>query len=73
MNRDIYMLGAQSGDAPGPFSLDRGAPFEREAELDEEVDGGIEVLDHDADVVHSFDCHDASLAFSGLRCWGLAC
>src|SRR5690606_298448 len=47
----------QSGDALRPVSLDRGAPFELEAELGEELDGGVEVFHDDADVVHPFDGH----------------
>jgi hypothetical protein len=48
---------SQSGDAICPVSLDRGAPFELEAQLGEELDGGIDVFYHDADVVHPLDCH----------------
>src|SRR6185503_19440479 len=39
---DLDALEAQSGDAPGPVSFDRGSPFECEAKLDEKSDGGIE-------------------------------
>src|SRR5690606_26461251 len=48
---------AQPGDALRPLPLDRGAPHEVEAELGEEIDRGIQVLDHDADVVHPLDAH----------------
>src|SRR5688572_29828100 len=53
---------AQSGDAICPVSFDWGAPLELEAELGEELDGGIEVFHHDAYVVHALDRHDDSPA-----------
>jgi hypothetical protein len=46
-------LVAQSGDAPGPFSFDRGSPFELQAKLGEKRDGLIDGFNHDADIVHS--------------------
>ena len=52
---------AQPGDAIGPIPFDWGAPLEFEAKFGEELDGGINVFDHDADVVHPLDCHQASL------------
>src|SRR6266511_3566526 len=48
---DLDALEAQSGDAPGPVSFNRGSPFECEAKLGEKSDGGIEGFYHDADVV----------------------
>src|SRR5512135_3930583 len=54
---DLDALGAQSGDAPGPFAFDRGAPFELEAKLREKRDGGIEGFYHDADIVHPLKSH----------------
>jgi hypothetical protein len=48
---------AQPSDAICPVSFDRGAPFELETKLGEELDGGIDVFHHDADVVHSLDRH----------------
>src|ERR1700752_1132953 len=50
------------GHALGPFSLHGSAPLQLETEFGEELDGGIEVFHHDADVVHAFDRHDVSLA-----------
>jgi hypothetical protein len=50
---DLDALSAQSGDAPCPFSLDRGSPFELQAKLVEKRDGLIEGFYHDADIVHS--------------------
>jgi hypothetical protein len=54
-------LVAQSSDAPCPRSFHHGSPFELEAELAEELDRRVEVLDDDADVVHPFECHVPNL------------
>ena len=59
---DLDALAAHSGDAAGPFAFDGHAPFEGQAEFGIELNGRIEVFDHDADVVHTLDCHDVSLA-----------
>src|SRR5438105_3223697 len=59
-NLDAHV--AQSSDAICPVSFDWGAPFELEAKFGEEVNGGVEVFYHDADVVHALDRHDVSLA-----------
>ena len=40
---DLDPLRAEPGDTPGPFSFDQGSPFQPEAKLGEELDGGIEV------------------------------
>src|SRR5690606_23217698 len=58
---DFDALAAQSGDTAGPIAFDGHAAFEGKAEFGEELNGGIEVFHHDADVVHSLDCHDVSL------------
>lgn len=52
---------AQSSHTPGPFSFDRGPPFELEAELLKEFNRCREVVNDDPHVVHSFDCHGLSL------------
>src|SRR5262249_37408027 len=52
----------QSSYAIRPVSFDWGAPLEVEAKLGEELNGGIDVFYHDADVVHTLDGHDVSLA-----------
>ncbi len=44
------------------FAFDGHASFEGKAEFGEELNGGIDVFHHDADVVHSLDCHNVSLA-----------
>ncbi len=49
---DLDALIAQSGDAPGPFAFDHGAPLNRQAKLGEEGDGVVEGFDDDADIVH---------------------
>ena len=59
---DLDALAVHSSDAAGPFAFDGHAAFEGEAELGEELDGGIEVFDHDADIVHPLDRHDVSWA-----------
>src|SRR5512147_1099099 len=53
---------AQSGDAICPVSFNCGTPLEIETKFGEELNGGIDVCHHDADVVHTHDCHDVSLA-----------
>src|SRR6185503_20100623 len=59
-NLDAHV--AQSSDAICPGSFDGGAPLELEAKLGEELNGGVDVFYHDADVVHTLDRHDVSLA-----------
>ena len=59
---DLDALAAHSGDAAGPFAFDRHAAFEGKAEFGEKLNGSIDVLDHNADVVHTLDCQDVSLA-----------
>ncbi len=54
----------QSSDAICPVSFDWGAPFELETKFGEELNGGIDVLNDDADVVHSLDSHDVSLTLN---------
>jgi hypothetical protein len=55
---------AHSDDTAGPFAFDGHAAFEGKAELNEELNGGINVFHHDADIVHTLDCHDVSC----IRC-----
>src|SRR2546422_9730447 len=62
-NLDAHV--AQSSDAICPVSFDWGAPLELEAEFGEELNGGVDVFYHDADVVHTLDRHDVSLASNG--------
>src|SRR5690606_16971695 len=50
-HRDLDPLVAQAGDPPRPLALDDVPPLELEAELLEEPDRRVEVLDDDADVV----------------------
>src|SRR6266700_697140 len=59
-NLDAHV--AQSSDAICPVSFDWGAPLELEAKFGEELNGGVDVFYHDADVVHTLDRHDVSLA-----------
>src|SRR5688572_16435248 len=61
----------QPSDAVCPVSFDWGAPLELEAEFGEELNGGINVFDNDADVVHALDRHDVSLAPNGSALTGV--
>src|SRR5574341_2215068 len=53
---------AQAGDAICPVSFNCGTPLEIETKFGEELNGGIDVFHYDADVVHTHDRHDVSLA-----------
>src|SRR6184192_2659530 len=59
---NFYAHVAQSSDAICPVSFDWGATLELEAKFGEELNGGVDVFYHDADVVHTLDRHDVSLA-----------
>jgi hypothetical protein len=58
---NLDALIAQSSDASGPFSFDRGPPFEIEAELVKEINRRSEVIDDDPYVVHPFERHGSNL------------
>src|ERR1700738_5238891 len=58
---NLDALIAQSSDTSGPFSFDRGPPFELEAELAKEFNRPSEVIDDDSYVVHSFELHVSNL------------
>jgi len=60
-HRNLDALIAKSRDTSGPFSFERGPPFEIKAELAKEVDGRFEVIDDDAYVVHPFERHLCNL------------
>src|SRR5882672_5576628 len=64
---NLYAHVAQSSDATCPVSFDWGAPLEREAKFAEELNGGVDVFYHDADVVHTPDRHDVSPVICPLR------
>jgi hypothetical protein len=59
---DFDALPTHSGDSSGPFAFDGHAAFEGKAKFGEERNGSINVFYHDADVVHTLDCHDVSFA-----------
>src|SRR6266480_3449792 len=65
---DLDALVAQSSDAPRPLSFHHRSPFELETELAKELDRRCEVVDDDADVVHSFKCHGPNLHFVVCLC-----
>src|SRR5262249_26820553 len=54
---NLNALIAQPSNTSGPFSFDRGPPFEIEAELAKEFDRRCEVIDDDSYVVHSSKRH----------------
>ena len=58
---NLDALIAQSSDTSGPFSFDRGLPFELEADLAKEINRSSEVIDDDSYVVHSFERHASNL------------
>src|SRR5262245_5609108 len=63
-NLDAHV--AQPSDAICPVSFDWGAPLELETKFGEELNRGINVFHHDADVIHTLDRHDVSLASNDL-------
>src|SRR4029077_7018542 len=54
---NLDALIAQSSDTSGPFSFDRGPPFELEGELAKEINRRCKVIDDDSYVVHPFERH----------------
>lgn len=54
---NLDVLIAQPSDTSGPFSFDRGPPFELKAELEKESNRLFEVIDDDAYVVHTSERH----------------
>ena len=58
---DVASDAVEPDDAVHPRSLDRRLALQLQAELDEERDRSLEVVDDDADVVHPQDRHRPSL------------
>ena len=58
---DLDALVTQAGDAPCPLTLDHAPAFQFQAELTEELDRHFEIVNDDADVVHS-EGHLASVS-----------
>jgi hypothetical protein len=58
---NLDALIGKSSDTSGPFSVDRGPPFEFEAELPKEIDRPSEVIDDDSYVVHPFERNVSNL------------
>jgi hypothetical protein len=58
---NLDALITQSGDTFGPFSFDRGRPFELEADLAKEINRLCEVIDDDSYVVHPLKPHASNL------------
>ena len=61
--RDIVFSNAVHHAAMKGAKWAAGTARDPEAKFGEELDGGIDVFYHDADVVHTPDRHDVSLAF----------
>jgi hypothetical protein len=58
---NLDALIAQSDDTSGPFSFDRGLPFQFEAELAKEINRPSKVIDDDSYVVQPFERHASNL------------
>jgi hypothetical protein len=58
---NLDALIGQSSYTSGPFSFNRGPPFEFEAEFLKEIDRPSEVIDDDSYVVHPFERHGSKL------------
>jgi hypothetical protein len=58
---NLDALIAQSSDTSGPFSFDRGPPFELKAELAKEINRPSDVIDDYSYVVHPFERHVSNL------------
>jgi hypothetical protein len=58
---NLDALIAQSSDTSGPFSFDRGPPFELEAELAKEINRRRKVIDDDSYIVHPLKRHVPNL------------
>ena len=56
-HRDLASHVVEPDDASRPTSFDRHPAFQLHAEFGEEGDGGVEIVDDDADVVHALNCH----------------
>jgi hypothetical protein len=55
---------AQSSDTSGPFSFDRGPPFELKAQFTKEFNRPSQVINDDSYIVHSFERHLSNLQSS---------
>ena len=66
-HRDVEPDAVEPDDAVHPRSLDRRLALQLHTELDEERDSSLEVVDDDADIVHSFDRHVLEHRTEGTR------
>jgi len=64
---DVDLHAFEPAEAVHPGAFDRPLAFNRHAEGGEEGNGGWEVVDDDADMVHSLDRHEPAHGF-GLPC-----
>lgn len=65
-HRDLRSHVVETHDTFRPTSLDRLPALQTHAELDEERDRRLEVVDHDCDVVHTLDRHAPSVEATWL-------
>ena len=56
-HRDLDALIPQPCNSTGPLSFNHGSPLELEAQLDEELDRRVHVVDYDSDIIQSSYCH----------------
>jgi len=80
-HRELHLDPVEGDDALYPLARDLALASRLQAELDEEVDRGLEVVDHDADVFHLLDPHgldsrgtsearpDISVCFGVTQLW----
>jgi hypothetical protein len=64
---DVDLDAFEPIEAVHPGALDRPLAFQRHAESSEEANGGCEVVDDDADMVHSLDRHVPSFSRGNAR------
>ena len=69
-HRDVVLDAFEPAEAVHPGAFDRHLAFKRHAEGGEEGNGGWEVVDDDADMVHSLDRHVPSLVGTMRDCPG---
>src|SRR5690349_7888317 len=67
-HRDVDLYAFEPAEAVHPGAFNRHLAFKRHAEGGEEGNGGWEVVDDNADMIHSFDRHVPSLAGAMRDC-----
>src|SRR6266481_5922296 len=67
-HRNVRPYALEPHDAVHPATFDGPLALQHESELDEEVSRGCEVVNHDADVLHTSDSHVLDGTRFGPRC-----